>query len=52
MSERESDTNSNEAEIPLWVALAAALAVLPVVRIYPFGSVLRGSGVALLSNEL
>ncbi|MEF8815112.1 MAG: STT3 domain-containing protein [Halovenus sp.] len=50
MSERESDTNSNEAGIPLWVALVAALAVLLVVRIYPFGSVFRGD-VVLISND-
>jgi len=47
----EKNGDTNETGIPLRVALAAALAVLLAVRLYPFGSVFRGSDVVLLSND-
>ena len=38
-------------EIPLWLALGTALALLVGLRLYPFPSVFRGSDVVLLSND-
>jgi len=47
----EGGDGDGERGVPLWAALGGALAVLLAVRLYPLGSVFRGSDVVLLSND-
>jgi len=47
----DSSGETEDTGIPLRVLLAAALAILVAIRLYPFGSVFRGSDVVLISND-
>jgi len=47
----EGDGDADETGIPLGLLLGVALGLLVAVRIYPLGSVFRGSDVVLLSND-